>query len=178
MHIVSAGVDASDGYTTQAVRRYCRVRAPRVFALKGASTRGKPVIGMPTKQDLTWKGEKISNGVEMWPIGTDTAKSTLYGRFKVTDQGPGRIHTYIGLDDEYYQQLTAEKLITRFVKGYPVREWHNVRGTKRNEALDTFVYAYAAAIRAGLPYLDLRASANGKTVQPKKRRRIISEGVK
>jgi len=129
MHIVSAGVDASDGYTTQAVRRYCRVRAPRVFALKGASTRGKPVIGMPTKQDLTWKGEKISNGVEMWPIGTDTAKSTLYGRFKVTDQGPGRIHTYIGLDDEYYQQLTAEKLITRFVKGYPVREWHNVRGT-------------------------------------------------
>jgi len=52
------------------------------------------------------------------------------------------------------------------------------RNGKSFIAGNCFVYAYAAAIRAGLPYLDLQASANGKTVQPKKRRRIISEGVK
>lgn len=169
MHILSAGVDSSDGYTTQAVRRYCRTRAPKVFALKGASTRGKPVIGMPTKQDLTWKGEKIENGVEMWPIGTDTAKSTIYGRLKITEQGPGRVHTYVGLEDEFYKQLTAEKLITRWVKGFPVQEWHNVRGNKRNEVLDCFNYAYAAAIRAGLPYLDIQTEDPNKA-KPKQKK--------
>jgi terminase, large subunit len=162
MHVLSAGVDAGDGATTQAVRNYCRTRAPRVFALKGSSSPARPVIGIPTKQDVTWKGEKIEDGVEMWPIGTDTAKSTIYSRLKISEPGSGRIHTYIGLDDEYYEQLTAEKLITRFVKGYPVREWHNVRGNKRNEVLDCVVYAYAAAIRAGLPYLDLQKDKEQK----------------
>lgn len=176
MHALSVGVDASDGVTTQAVRAYCRKRVPRVFALKGASTKGKPVVSVPTRQDLNWRGERIPGGVEMWSIGTDTAKATLYGRFRVADPGPGRIHTYIGLDDEFYRQLTAEKLVTRFVKGYPVREWHNVRGNRRNEALDCFVYAYAAAIRAGLPYLALRGkkprrAPEGKEAQAQRERR-------
>ena len=153
-HILSAGVDSGDGNTTQAVRNYCRLRAPKVFALKGASTMGKPVIGIPTKQDVTWKGEKIENGVEMWPIGTDTAKSTLYMRLNLASAGPGFIHFYIGIPDEYFMQLTAERIVTRFVKGYPVREWHNVRGNKRNEALDCWVYAYAAALRVGIAYLN------------------------
>jgi len=153
MQVVSSGVDASDGQTTQAVYNYCRTRKPRVFALKGQSTANKPVIGVPTKQDLTWKGVKIPGGVDLWPVGTDTAKATLYARLKVEKPGPGRIHFYIGSDDEYFQQLTAEKLITRFVRGFPQYEWHNVRGNRRNEALDCWVYAYAAAIRAGLPYL-------------------------
>ena len=157
LHILSAGVDAGDGQTTQAVRNYCRTRGPRIFALKGASTPGKPVIGIPTKQDIDWKGEKIEGGIEMWPVGSDTAKATLYGRLAIATPGPGHVHFYLGLPDEYFEQLTAEKIVTRFVKGYPVREWHNVRGNKRNEALDCFVYAYAAAIRAGLPFMDLEA---------------------
>jgi phage terminase large subunit GpA-like protein len=59
-------------------------------------------------------------------------------------------------------QLTAEKIVTRFVKGYPVREWHNVRGNKRNEALDNFVYAYAAAVRAGITFIDLQQPVKRK----------------
>lgn len=153
-HILSAGVDCGDGNTTQAVRNYCRTRAPKVFALKGASTANKPVLGLPTKQDVTWKGEKIENGVEIWPIGTDTAKSTLYMRLQLVGAGSGVLHWYIGATDEYFEQLTAEKIVTRFVKGFPVREWHNVRGNKRNEALDCWVYAYAAALRLGVSYLN------------------------
>lgn len=153
-HIVSVGVDCKDGNTTQAVRNYCRLRAPRVFALQGANTMGKPIISVPSKQDVTWKGEKIENGVEVWNIGTDTAKSTLYARLKLSIPGPGYIHFYVDTPDEYFKQLTAEKIVTRFVKGYPVREWHNVRGNRRNEALDTWVYAYAAALRAGIAYMN------------------------
>ena len=163
LHVLSAGVDAGDGVTTQAVRNYCRHRAPKVFALRGQSTAGKPVIGVPTKQDVIWSGEKIENGVEMWPVGTDTAKATLYQRLMIQQPGPGYVHFYIGLADEYFEQLTAEKLVTRFVKGYPVKEWHNVRGNKRNEAIDCFVYAYAAAIRAGLPFMNFGNPLTGQS---------------
>src|SRR5690606_15051567 len=38
---------------------------------------------------------------------------------------------------------TAEKLVTRYVKGFPVREWHKPEKA-RNEALDCRVYALAA----------------------------------
>lgn len=171
LHIVSAGIDASDGNTTQAVYNYCRKRAPKVFALKGQSQANKPVIGQPTKQDVSWRGSKIPGGVELWPIGTDTAKATLYARLQVDIPGPGYIHFYIGTEDEFFRQLTAEKLITRFVKGYPVREWHNVRGNRRNEALDCWVYAYAAAIRAGLPYIDMRNKAKSQQRQKPKQHR-------
>ena len=154
-HVASIGVDSSDGHTTQAVRNYCRFRFPQVFALKGHSAPGKQVLNPPSKQDVMWNGAKIKDGIDMWPIGTDTAKATLYNRLSVERPGPGYIHFYIGLDDEYFMQLTAEKIVTRFVKGYPVREWHNVRGNKRNEALDCLVYGYAAGIRAGIEYVDL-----------------------
>ena len=175
MRVVSCGVDASDGNTTQAVRNYCRTRAPIVFALKGQAVSNKPIIGVPTKQDITWQGEKIKGGVEMWPIGTDTAKATLYARLNILEPGPGYIHFYIGLEDEFFKQLTAEKIVTRFVKGYPIREWHNVRANKRNEALDCMVYAYAAALRAGVSYIDfdsiIPGGANSESGQSQKRQK-------
>jgi phage terminase large subunit GpA-like protein len=172
MRVVSCGVDASDGNTTQAVRNYCRTRAPIVFALKGQAVSNKPIVGMPTKQDITWKGEKILGGVEMWPIGTDTAKATLYARLKIMEPGPGYVHFYVGLENEFFKQLTAEKIVTRFVKGYPVREWHNVRANKRNEAIDCFVYAYAAALRAGIAYMSFEQAGKPKQNKPKKKPRL------
>ena len=62
---------------------------------------------------------------------------------KHNEAGPGYVHFHGDLDDEFFQQLTAEKLMTRYVKGFPVREWVKKAGA-RNEALDTAVYAYAA----------------------------------
>jgi phage terminase large subunit GpA-like protein len=40
--------------------------------------------------------------------------------------------------------LTAERAVTRFEKGRPIRSWQPKRDGERNEALDTFVYAHAA----------------------------------
>jgi phage terminase large subunit GpA-like protein len=68
--------------------------------------------------------------------------------------------------------LTAEKIVTRFIKGYPVREWHNVRGNKRNEALDCSVYAYAAAVRAGVAFMDIQ------TARPKQKHAIERKQIK
>ncbi len=64
----------------------------------------------------------------------------------------GFLHFPIGVDQEYFEQLTAEKLVTKFVKGFPKQEWIKTR--PRNEALDCLVYAYAAALLAGLQRYD------------------------
>jgi phage terminase large subunit GpA-like protein len=53
------------------------------------------------------------------------------------------------MDAEFIQQLCAEQLITRRDRnGFPIREWQKMR--ERNEALDCYVYARAAASSAGL----------------------------
>ena len=54
----------------------------------------------------------------------------------------GYIHFHDGLNDEYFRQLTAEKIVTKFTRGYKKRVFQKIR--PRNEALDCFVYAIAA----------------------------------
>jgi phage terminase large subunit GpA-like protein len=60
----------------------------------------------------------------------------------IADAGPGYCHFPEDREEEWFHQLTAEKLMTRYVKGFPVREWHKTR--PRNEALDCRGYALAA----------------------------------
>jgi phage terminase large subunit GpA-like protein len=45
-------------------------------------------------------------------------------------------------DEAYFKELTAEKQVTKFSKGFPTKVWMKVR--PRNEALDCEVYALAA----------------------------------
>jgi phage terminase large subunit GpA-like protein len=156
LHIVCAAID-SGGHHTNAVYAFAR-RNPRYIAIKGMSQPGKPIIGHPSTVDMTWRGEKIPGGCQLWPVGADTAKSTIYARLKITEPGPGFYHFPIGVEDAYFIQLTAEKLITRYVKGFPKMEW--TLAGPRNEALDCEVYSYAAAIRAGMVHFDWAALEN------------------
>ena len=71
-------------------------------------------------------------------------KDAVYARLRLTKPGPGAIHFPRRLDAEYFRQLTAERVVTRFTRGRPVRSWQPKRDGERNEALDTFVYAHAA----------------------------------
>jgi phage terminase large subunit GpA-like protein len=68
----------------------------------------------------------------------------VFARLKLTEPGPGAIHFPRRLDADYFRQLTAERVVTRFEKGRPIRSWQPKRDGERNEALDTFVYAHAA----------------------------------
>lgn len=141
---ISATAIDSGGHFTSEVYAYCRDRrAHNVFAIKGQSQRGKPPIGKPTKVDLNWKGRTIKSGAEVYPVGSDTIKSTIFARLKLNEPGPGYLHFHAELPADYFDQLTAEKQVTRYVKGFPVREWVKKSGA-RNEALDVMVYNYAA----------------------------------
>jgi phage terminase large subunit GpA-like protein len=95
--------------------------------------------------------------VPLYTIGVDGVKGLLYSRLRVTAAGAGYVHLPAdrpGFDEEYIQQLTAEKLVTRYKYGVPSRHWVQIR--PRNEALDTFVLALAA-LRLLNPKLELLA---------------------
>lgn len=144
MKIAAVGVD-SGGAHTQDVYQFCRQRRWRhVLAIKGESKRGRPVLAQrPSKVDVSWRGHTEKNGCELWMIGTDTAKDWIYNRFKLPS-GPGAQHFSVDLPDEYYDQLTAERKLVRYVKGRPVTEWVKPR-SERNEVLDLTVYNLAMA---------------------------------
>ena len=140
----------SGGHHTQAVYAYTRAHQHmQVFAVKGQSIAGRAILGKPTDQDVNWRGNKIKRGVKLWPVGTDTAKAEIYGRLRHSEPGAGYVWLSKHLPADVFEQLTAERLVTRYVKGHPKLEWVKPPG-KRNEALDCAVYALAAAHWAGI----------------------------
>ncbi len=70
---------------------------------------------------------------------------------------------------DYFRQLTAERVVTRFERGRPIRSWQPKRDGERNEALDTFVYAHAAL--HGLISMGLRLNEEVEGVGPELSRR-------
>jgi phage terminase large subunit GpA-like protein len=140
MRVQLTGID-SGGHNTQEVYDYCRFRQHLgVFALKGASERRRPVIGRPTQQDVTVSGTTFKNGVQLWPIGTDTAKEKIFAALTADDKEgrtETRMHFPAELGEEYYQQLVSE------VYNPAKDRWDKLR--KRNEVLDGKVYNMACA---------------------------------
>jgi len=134
MVIRSTCVD-SGGHYTQQVYNYCKTRAGRrIFAIKGIGGEGKPIVGRPTKNNI--------GKINLFPVGTDTAKELIFARLKIREFGPGYCHFSTQNSEEYFRMLTSEKKVTRYFKGRPRREWIKIR--QRNEALDCRVYAIAA----------------------------------
>lgn len=157
----------SGGHFTNEVYAFARVhRRAHVLAIKGMSIPGRPAIGKPTKQDINYRNQVIPRGVLLWPVGTDTIKQTIYARLRNPEPGPGFYHFPLGVTDDYYSQITAERQVTRFVNGMPKRIWIK-KDSERNEALDCEVYAYAA-----LQYLYTRV--NRATIFAQLRRRILA----
>jgi phage terminase large subunit GpA-like protein len=131
----------SGGHFTNSVYSYCKKHTGRrVFAIKGVGGEGKPIAGRPSKNNI--------GKCPLFPVGVDTVKDLLFARMRIEEPGAGYIHFSDELPDEYFKQLTAEKIVTRFYKGFKRREF--VKTRPRNEALDCFVYALAAYAIVGI----------------------------
>lgn len=135
MRIIATGVDS--GYNTQMVYDYCyKHRARRVYALKGVEGVGRPIISQSTGQT-----KKTKRKVPLWIVGVDDAKTLVQARLRIFEQGAGYCHFPMARDEEYFLMLTAEKVVTKFRRGFPYREWQKTR--PRNEAFDLKVYQLA-----------------------------------
>ncbi len=152
------------GFATQEAYAFVRAsRDSRVMAVKGVA-RGAALIGTPTAVDMTQGGRKLRRGIKVFSVAGGIAKLELYNNLRkgadVSEDGlttvfpAGFVHLP-KIDAEFIQQLCAEQLITRRDRnGFPVREWQKMR--ERNEALDCYVYARAAASSAGLDRFEER----------------------
>jgi phage terminase large subunit GpA-like protein len=144
--ITAACIDAGDGQTMASVLDYCRTRRTRgVLPIKGQSQEGKAPIGRPTKIDVNRGGKVPPYSIELWPVGSSYIKGWLMGRIRAE----GMVHFPADLPADFYEQLTSERLVTKHLQGMPRRQWVK-SPSARNEALDATVYAYAAAVYAGL----------------------------
>ena len=152
------------GFATQEAYAFVRsVRDARLMAIKGVA-RGAALVGTPTAVDATTGGKKLRRGIKVFSVTGGIAKLEFYNNLRkapeVAEDGmtirypAGFVHLP-KVDAEVLQQLCAEQLITRRDRnGFAVREWQKMR--ERNEALDCYVYARAAAAAAGLDRFEER----------------------
>lgn len=164
----------SGGLHTEEVYRYCRARlrgswsfygrgegsdegwepAERgrvaVLPVRGGKEVGKPLVQRPSLNNRY--------RVPLFTLCVDTGKETVMSRLQIPRPiDGGRVPGYMHLsrefaDQEYLNQLAAEKAIRRYVKGRGVvREWIQLR--PRNEALDLNVYALAALHTCGVKFI-------------------------
>ena len=113
---------------------------------------------------MSRRRQKLRRGIKVFTVAVGIAAGVLQqpaqkrgcrrGRRLTTVFPAGFVHLP-KIDAEFIQQLCAEQLITRRDRnGFPVRGWQKMR--ERNEALDCYVYARAAAVRRGLDRFEER----------------------
>ena len=152
------------GFATQEAYAFVRsLKDTRVMAVKGIA-HGAALVGTPTAVDVSTGGKKLRRGIKLYSVAGGIAKLEFYNNLRksadVTEDGVTPIYPagYVHLpkvDGEFIQQLCAEQLITRQDRnGFARREWQKMR--ERNEALDCYVYARAAAATAGLDRFEER----------------------
>ena len=139
---VEAMANDAGGHRTEDVKNYVRLRrVRRPMAIFGAIPNNAPVLSKGKLHDVDWRGRSDKRGVMMYHVGTVGAKHWLYSRLSTdADKQPDARTTHFTdqLLPEYFPGLVSETYDpakNRFI---------NRRGA-RNEPLDTWVYAYAAA---------------------------------
>lgn len=141
MYVRRMAVDS--GFLTDYVYRYVQ-KHWRAIAVKGVADRpGVPFIyGIPRHT----KGVRVL----LQLLNVDRGKEDVIYRFdKIQTPGAGYCHfpgADKGYDEEYFRELKAEELIATSTGGSHTLAWKKVSQSRRNEALDVRVYAYAALL--------------------------------
>jgi len=130
------------GHRTEAVKHYVRQRrVRRPMAIFGATANNAPVLGKGKMADVDWRGRLDKRGVLTYQVGTVAAKHWLYGRLSTDaekDSDARVTHFSDELDPSFFAGLVSETF-------NPAKNRFEKRRGARNEPLDTWVYAYAAA---------------------------------
>jgi phage terminase large subunit GpA-like protein len=146
------------GYQAQRVYEWARThRFGPVTVIKGGPATQTATISQPSPVEITVGGRKLDAGVKVVSLNVAHFKAELYGILRLdapnVERGEEYPDGWLSIPElpdtqEFCQQITAEQLVTRTVKGYARRDWEKTR--PRNEALDTWVYARAAAQMQGV----------------------------
>ena len=142
------GVDT--GFNTLQVYSFVRrMKSQRIMAVKG-NARSPALVNHPNPIEVGPQGRRVYDGLKLWPVNVSLAKEELYRwlRLSVPDIDAGEAWPtgychFPQYSKDFFQQLCAEQLITRVVRGRQVTAWEKIHD--RNEALDCRILARAAA---------------------------------
>ena len=157
IRIDACAVDSSDGGHLQHVMAFCKPR----FGRRVVPIKGVPGFSRPVFQRSGTKGQHL------WLVGVDAAKSALFARLARL-QG---IRFGEALQPIYFEQLTSERRVVRYVRGKPEARFERIKG-KRAETLDATVYALAVRQIIGQRE-DLRAAELASAAAPRKAPTVI-----
>ena len=121
----------------------------RVVMVRGVAGDAAATLAFVRKERRR-DGRLIKYQGRFFNIGVNGLKGGLYKFLRVADRdGRGHVDFPAGLEDDYYEQLTAEKrtpIVNK--KGFTVYQWIKPRA-QRNEQLDLMVYGEALAGKLG-----------------------------
>jgi phage terminase large subunit GpA-like protein len=124
------------GYHTQNVYAFVRKnRMHGVYAVKGGSEYSGALLNRGTR-----KGKRE---LVIYTVGTDTAKKEIYAQLRVEEPGPDYCRFPADRKEEWFRQLTVERMVEKHVGTQKRHVFQKPKGRK-NEALDCRVYALAA----------------------------------
>lgn len=134
-------VDSGGHYTDEVYQNCSKLRSKgyRIFPIKGVGKDSTPVFAKFTKLER-YKTTLIQigvNGIKEKILQMCNPESDYFRAHYTKDITKG-------YNLEYFNQLFAEKKVEKMVGGVACFTWESIR--KRNEALDCFVYAYAAYV--------------------------------
>jgi phage terminase large subunit GpA-like protein len=165
LSIEAVSIDSSDGQTNDAVYEWVRLRRRdrvKVMAIKGRASGNAEIFSVPAERSIDPRSETKASryGLKVFGVGTEKAKDLILGftadggRIKRCDRlpdgtvrtgrGPGRMHWYRGVRADYLEQLADSEVKVPSAKTAGKRVW-TLKAGRRNEALDTAVYAEHAA---------------------------------
>jgi len=132
-----ACVCIDSGDSPDDVYQYVKARqSRRFFAVKGDDGFDKQIIHKVTYNNRY--------GARLIIVGVDTAKQKIYDRLNITDVGPYYFHFNKSCNDEFFKQLTSEKIVWKQTpRGYPKKVFE-LKSGMRNEILDCYTYNLAA----------------------------------
>lgn len=156
-----AGMCVDSGYLPRRVYRFVQnTRSERVWPIKGRNG-AYPAIENKTIRDRH-RARRKRSGAAPEMLGVDELKMILTRRLKIAAPGPGYCHFPDDRPEEWYRQLTGEKMIIRYPRGgQPVRIFH--RTYHAVEALDCRGYAHAALMLSGID-VDREAKQTARAV--------------
>lgn len=131
----------------------------RVWAIKGKSGQDREIW------PLTWNRNR-NKDAKFKLVGVDQAKRNVYARLAKRERGAGYCHFPADRPAWYFEQLTAERMVTKYSRGHKRIEFVLPPG-KRNEPLDCRAYAYAALcglVSMGLVLEDKEASRDKEAI--------------
>lgn len=144
MRIHAAAID-NRGHRGDAVKAFTQRTglSMAVYRVQGSTRRQSEIIAATAREpDRDHRQRATRDSAGIWTVGTETAKDIIYGALSADgDVSPEerRIRFPSGLSNEYYTGLLSE------VYNPETRRYEQRRGAefKRNEPLDTLVYAIA-----------------------------------